>query len=63
MKSPFRILSAMLLASIFVSGLAGCHTIAGVGKDTKKVGEKIEKEADRAREHKDDDGDKDHSAP
>jgi predicted small secreted protein len=57
MKSPFRNLSAIFLASIFVSGLAGCHTIAGVGKDTKKVGEKIEKEADRAREHKDGDGD------
>lgn len=47
MNKTFRKLSVLLLLSAFVLNLTACNTIAGVGKDTQKAGEKIEKEAER----------------
>ena len=47
MNNTIRKVSAALLLGVFVIGLTACNTMAGVGKDTKKAGEKIEKEADR----------------
>jgi predicted small secreted protein len=50
MKTSIRCLSALLLLGTFAFGLTACNTIHGVGQDTQKAGEKIQKEAD---EHKD----------
>ncbi len=47
MKNTIRKVSVALLLGAFVIGLTACNTMAGVGKDTQKAGEKIEKEADR----------------
>ncbi len=41
MKKLVSIGLALLMASASFS-LAGCNTIAGVGKDVQKVGEKVE---------------------
>ena len=47
MNSTIRKISALLLLCTFVLSTTACNTMAGVGKDTQKAGEKIEKEADR----------------
>lgn len=47
MKSTIQKISALLLLSAFVLTGTACNTMAGVGKDTQKAGEKIEKEAER----------------
>ena len=47
MKSTTRKIIAALVLSAFVLSITACNTMAGVGKDTKKAGEKIEKEAER----------------
>jgi len=47
MKNIIRNVSVTLLLGAFVMGMTACNTMAGVGKDTQKAGEKIEKEADR----------------
>lgn len=54
MKSIFQKISVVLMLAAFVLGTTGCHTMAGVGKDTQKAGEKIEKEAERHTDDKDD---------
>ncbi len=45
----------LLLATfaLLVGGLSGCNTLHGIGKDTERAGEKIQKESDRhhGREH------------
>jgi entericidin A len=53
MNASLRNLSALFLLGAFVFGLTACNTVHGIGKDTQKAGEKIQKEAD---EHKDGDG-------
>lgn len=53
MNTSTRNLSALLVLGTFAIGLAACNTMHGVGEDTKKVGDKIQTEAD---EHKDGDG-------
>lgn len=45
---PFGILLVGLLL-VVVSGLGGCSTIEGVGKDIQRGGEAIERAADRNR--------------
>jgi predicted small secreted protein len=35
-------ISLMLLGLSLVSALSGCNTIAGIGKDVQKVGQKVE---------------------
>lgn len=52
MNTTIRNLSVLLLAAVFAFGLGACNTMSGLGKDTQKAGEKIEKEAER---HTDDD--------
>lgn len=47
MNSTIRKLSALILLSAFVLTTTACNTMAGVGKDTQKAGEKIEEEAER----------------
>ena len=47
MKNTTRKIIAALLLSAFALSITACNTMAGVGKDTKKAGEKIEKEPER----------------
>ena len=47
-----RKLSLSLAIGFIAFGLGACNTMRGVGEDTQKVGEKIQKEAD---EHDDND--------
>ena len=42
MSTVLRVIALLLIANLS----AGCNTMRGVGKDTQKVGEKIEEEAD-----------------
>ncbi len=46
-----RILSILLLA-VFASGLLGCNTMAGAGRDVQKVGEKVEEKAEDCKDGK-----------
>ncbi|MFT3761149.1 MAG: entericidin A/B family lipoprotein [Pseudoxanthomonas sp.] len=39
MKRAFALIALALSAAVL---LAGCNTVAGVGKDVQKVGEKVE---------------------
>ena len=41
-----RFISSLLLLCITSSFLAGCHTVAGVGKDVKEAGEEVEETAE-----------------
>jgi predicted small secreted protein len=41
-----RLVLSMLLLCFASSFLAGCHTVAGVGKDVKEVGEEVEETAE-----------------
>lgn len=47
MKNAIRKISLLLLLGTFAFNITACNTMAGVGKDTQKAGEKIEKEAER----------------
>jgi entericidin A len=47
MKKIIRNISLLLLVGTVSFNLTACNTMAGVGKDTQKAGEKIEKEAER----------------
>ncbi len=38
----------LLVVAVFAAGLGACNTVKGVGKDIKKVGEKIEEKADKS---------------
>jgi len=45
MKHAKSIVLALMMVSVFA--LSACNTVEGVGKDVKKVGEKIEKAGDK----------------
>jgi len=45
MKHAKIVLLALMVVSVFA--LSACNTVEGVGKDVKKVGEKIEKAGDK----------------
>ncbi len=45
MKNTKLVLLAMIIASVFT--LNACNTVKGVGKDVKKVGDKIEKAGEK----------------
>ncbi len=45
MKTTKLVLLAMIIASVFT--LSACNTVKGVGKDVKKVGDKIEKAGEK----------------
>lgn len=47
-----RISAFVLSLAVAAFGLPACNTVEGLGKDTEKAGEKIQKEAGR---HTDDD--------
>lgn len=47
MKNIIKKVSLVLLLGTFAFSITACNTMAGVGKDTQKAGEKIEKEAER----------------
>ena len=47
MKSTIQKISIVLMLSAFVMSLTACNTVAGFGKDTQKVGEEIEEEAEK----------------
>ncbi|MDR2196284.1 MAG: entericidin A/B family lipoprotein [Gallionellaceae bacterium] len=40
-------ITIVLLAALSLSVLSGCNTVAGIGKDMQKAGEKVEGAADR----------------
>jgi predicted small secreted protein len=46
-SSPLRTFATLLLIATFSLGLSACNTMSGLGKDTQKAGEKVEKEAER----------------
>jgi predicted small secreted protein len=41
-----RLIALMLLAMFSMGTLTACNTVAGVGKDVEKVGDKIEDKAE-----------------
>lgn len=46
-------LSALLLLAMFsMSVLSGCNTMAGLGKDVEKVGDKVEDKAEDCKDGK-----------
>jgi predicted small secreted protein len=45
MKTTKLVLLGLIIATVFT--LSACNTVEGVGKDVKKVGEKIEKAGDK----------------
>ena len=47
MKTASQKIIASLLVAAFIGGISACHTVKGVGQDTKRAGEIIEKEADQ----------------
>ena len=47
MNSTIKKITVALMLGAFVLGSTACNTMAGVGKDTQKAGEKIEDEAER----------------
>jgi predicted small secreted protein len=51
----------LLLAFGGSAGLTGCNTVRGIGKDTERAGEKIQKEADRKQSSRND-GERDRAA-
>ena len=47
-----RLLSTVLLAMFSMAVLGGCNTMAGVGKDVQKAGEKVEDKAEDCKDGK-----------
>jgi len=48
MKPIIRKMCAILLLGSFVLALGACNTVKGVGKDTEKAGEAIQRESSEA---------------
>ena len=47
-----RLIALMLLAMFSIGSLSACNTVAGVGKDVEKVGDKIEDKAEDCKDGK-----------
>ena len=47
-----RLIALMLLALFSIGSLSACNTVAGVGKDVEKVGDKIENKAEDCKDGK-----------
>lgn len=47
MKSATQKIIVSLVIGAFVVSLSACNTVKGVGKDTERAGEIIQKEADQ----------------
>jgi predicted small secreted protein len=59
MTTRYRIHPLLLATFALLAGaLPGCNTMHGIGKDTERAGEKIQKESDRHRDGKHHDGDR-----
>jgi predicted small secreted protein len=50
MDKQRKYFAALAVAAVLATNLTGCNTVRGVGKDTERAGEKIQKEADRAQD-------------
>ena len=48
MNTNIRKTALLLLVAAFAFSATACNTMKGLGKDTEKAGEKIQKEADRS---------------
>lgn len=48
MNMNIRRTALLLLVAAFAVNTTACNTMKGLGKDTEKAGEKIQKEADRS---------------
>ena len=59
MHTNFRKIALLLLVAAFAFSTSACNTMNGLGKDTEKAGEKIQKEADQ---HTKDDDNQDNRA-
>ena len=51
MNAKARKIAYLILLAATIFGATACNTMHGVGKDTEKAGQKIEKEADEHRDH------------
>jgi predicted small secreted protein len=49
MTINLRRISLLLLVAAFAFSTTACNTMKGLGKDTEKAGEKIQKEASRSK--------------
>jgi len=49
MNATIRKIWVLIFLGAFVASVSGCNTVKGVGKDTEKAGEAIQREADAAR--------------
>ena len=49
MNMNIRRIWVLILLGAFVAAVSGCNTVKGVGKDTEKAGEAIQREAEDAR--------------
>ena len=47
MKTATQKIILGLLVSAFIASISACNTVKGVGKDTERAGEIIQKEADQ----------------
>jgi len=47
-----RLIALMLLAMFSMGSLTACNTMAGVGRDVEKVGDKIEDKAEDCKDGK-----------
>ncbi len=47
MKTATQKITAIFFVALFAASLAACNTVKGVGKDTERAGEIIQKEADQ----------------
>lgn len=54
MNMNIRRTALLLLVAAFAVNTTACNTMKGLGKDTEKAGEKIQKEADRSHTTDDD---------
>jgi predicted small secreted protein len=51
MNTNAKKLTVLLLIGACAFSLGACNTMKGIGKDTERAGEKIQKEADRHDDH------------
>ncbi len=49
MSMNIRRIALLTLVATFAFSTVACNTMKGLGKDTEKAGEKIQKEADRSK--------------
>lgn len=49
MNMNIRKIWVLIFLGAFVAAVSGCNTVKGVGKDTEKAGEAIQREAEDAR--------------